>query len=178
MRFLKLQVLFLVVAVVVVGALIADVVLKNRAETALAEVVTTRVAQTTGVRAKITSFPFVGRIIASGHVPKVVVTAQNSEVGDIALSDVRVQVEDVEMDRDAAMDGRVVVKSIGRGTVQADLRQDQINRLLPRGYSVQLEQDKAAVSGPGASLGQVKTTAEGTIQLSVLNRVLLDLARR
>ena len=53
MRFLKLQVLLLLIAVVVVAALAADVVLKNRAETELAAEVSRRVPGTTGVEANI-----------------------------------------------------------------------------------------------------------------------------
>jgi hypothetical protein len=175
MRFLKIQVLLLLLAVVVVGALGADVVLKNRAETELVAQVTQRVPGTTGVEADISSFPFVGRLLISGTVPKVVITAQHADSGSIGLSDVRVVVEEVEMDSQAARDGKAVVKSIGRGSVQADLRANEINPFLPRGYRVDLQPGKATVSGPGASLAQFVTTPEGAIQLRVADRALVDL---
>ncbi len=177
MRFLKLQVLLLLLAVVVVGALAADVVLKNRAETELAAEVTRRVPGTTGVRAKISSFPFVGRLLLSGKVPTVVLTAQHAGAGDVlALSDIRVQVDDVEMDSAAAKDGRAVVKSIDRGSVRADLRVNELNSRLPRGYQVQLQDGKAVVSGPLAAQAQLVATPEGRIQLKVAGRALFDLA--
>ncbi len=175
MRFLKLQVLFLFLAVLAVGALGADVVLKNRAETELAAAVTQRVPGTTGVRAKISSFPFVGRLLLSDEVPRVVITAQHSTVGDLSLSDIRVQADDVEMDSDAAMDGRAVVRSIGRGSVEADLRQDVINDRLPRGFSVQLQAGRAVVTGPAGVQAQLVATPEGSIQLRAANRSLLNL---
>ena len=178
MRFLKVQVLLLLVAVVVVGGLGADVVLKHRAETELAAEVARRVPGTTGIETDISSFPFVGRLLVSGTVPKVVVTAQHADaaaLGAIGLSDVRVVVEDVEMDTTAARDGRAVVRSIGAGTVQADLRVNEINPLLPRGYQVELQPGKAVVRGPGASLAQFVTTPSGTIQLRVADRALVEL---
>jgi hypothetical protein len=175
MRFLKLQVLLLVVAVVAVGALAADIVLKNRAETELAAQVTERVPGTTGVRAKISSFPFVGRLLLSGKVPKVVVTAQHAGLSALSLSDVRVQVEDVEMDSGEAKAGRAVVRSIGQGKVQADIRLDQINPLLPRGFSVQAQAGKAVVDGPGSIEAQLVPTPEGTLRLQVANRSVLEL---
>lgn len=175
MRFLKIQVLLLLIAVVIVGAAAADVVLKNRAETELAAEVGRRVPGTSGIEADISSFPFVGRLLLSGTVPKVVVTAQHSDSGPIGLSDVRVVVEDVEMDSEAARDGRAVVRSIGSGSVQADLRVNEINPQLPRGYQVEIQQGKAVVRGPGASLAQFVTTPGGSIQLKVADRVLVDL---
>lgn len=174
MRFLKLQVLLLVLAVLAVGGLIFDVVLKGRAEAELADEVTRRVPGTTGVEAEISSFPFVGRLLLSGEVSKVVITAQHAGSGAVALSDIVVQVEDVAMDSDEAMGGRAVVQSIGRGSVQADLRQDQINSRLPRGYQVQMQAGKATVSGPAAAQATLVTTPEGSVQLRVAGRSLVD----
>lgn len=176
MRFLKLQVLLLLIAVVVVGALAFDVVLKNRAETELAAEVARRVPGTTGVKADISSFPFVGRLLLSGEVPKVVVTAQHTTVGELSLTDLRVQGDDVEMDTEAAKDGRAVVKSIGRGTAQADLRADQINSRLPRGFSVRLQSGKAVVSAPGGVQAQLVGTEKGGIALQAAGRNLFELA--
>jgi hypothetical protein len=174
-RLLKLQVLLLVLAVVVVATLAADVVLKNRAETELAHEVAARAPGTTGVDAKISSFPFVGRLLLSGTVPKVVVTAQHTSVAEVSLDDIRIEVDDVTMDSGAARQGKAVVQSIRRGSVQADLRQDQINSRLPRGYQVQLQAGKAALSGPNAGQAQLVTTPEGSVQLRAANRSLFDL---
>ena len=176
MRFLKLQVLFLLLGVVVVGAVAADVVLKNRAETELAAQIADRVPDTTGVRTRIRSFPFVGRLLVSGKVSHVDVTAQRSAAGGVALSDIRVRAEEVEMDSDAAMGGRAVVRSIKRGSVRADLGQDQINSRLPRGFQVQLQPGAAVVSGPGGAQAKLTVSPDGKVQLRIANRSLLDLA--
>ena len=175
MRFLKLQVLLLVLAVLAVGAVAADVVLKNRAETELAAQIANRVPETTGVRTRIRSFPFVGRLLVSGQVSHVDVMAQHSAAGGVALNDIRVRAEEVELDSGAAMDGRAVVRSIKRGSVQADLRQDQINSRLPRGFQVQLEPGSAVVSGPGGAQAKLTVSPEGRIQVRIANRSLLDL---
>lgn len=175
MRFLKVQVLLLVLAVLAVGALAFDVVLKNRAEAELAAEVADRVPETTGVQARISSFPFVGRLLLSNKVPKVVVTAQHTSVEQVSLNDIRVEVEDVEMDSDEAMDGRAVVRSIGRGSVKAELRQDQINSRLPRGFQVQIQQGRATVSGPNAVQAQLVNSPEGRVQLLVARRSVFEL---
>jgi len=175
MRFLKLQVLLLVVAVVVVGGLAADVVLKGRAEDELATKVEAKVPGTSGVSAKISSFPFVGRLLVSGKVAKVVVAAQHTSVADVSLDDIRIQVEDVEMDSGAARQGRAVVQSIGRGSVRADLREDQVNPRLPRGFQVRFQDNKATVTGPVAVPAQLVATPEGALQLRVANRSLFEL---
>lgn len=176
MRFLKLQVLLLLIAVVAVGGLAFDVVLKNRAETELAAEVGRRVPGTTGIEATISSFPFVGRLLLSGQVPKVVVTAQHSTVGELSLADVQVQAVDVEMDTGAARNGRVVVRSIGGGSAAADLRQDQINPRLPRGFSVQLQNGKAVVSGPSSVKAELVGTPEGSLALQAAGKTLYELA--
>ena len=175
MRLLKLQVFLLVLAVMVVAALGFDVVLKNRAETELASEVAARAPGTTGVGAKISSFPFVGRLLVSGRVPKVVVTAQHTSVADVSMEDIRIEVEDVKMDAQEARHGKAVVQAIRSGRVQADLRQDEINSRLPRGYQVQLSDGKAVVNGPVALPAQLVTTPEGSVQLRVANRSLFDL---
>jgi len=175
MRFLKLQVLLLVVAVVAVAGLGADVVLKGRAEDELASRVEARVPGTSGVSAKISSFPFVGRLLVSGRVSRVVVAAQHTAVASLSLEDIRIQVEDVEMDSGAARQGRAVVRSIGRGSVRADLREDQVNARLPRGYQVRFQDNKATVTGPVPVPPQLVATPEGSLQLRVANRSLFDL---
>ncbi len=176
MRFLKLQVMLLLLAVVAVAALGADIVLKNRAETELVAQINRRVPEANGVRARIRSFPFVGRLLVSGKVSQVDVTAQHSETGGLALSDIRVRVEEVEMDTDAAMDGRAVVRSIERGSLRADLREDRINARLPKQVQVRLEEGSATVSGPGGSEAKLTLSPEGKVQLRVANRLVLDLA--
>jgi len=176
MRFLKLQVLFLLIAVIAVGALAADVVLKNRAESKLEAQITEEVPETTGVRARIRSFPFVGRLLVTGQVSQVDVDVQHSAAGELALSDVRVRVEDVDLDTGEAMNGRAVVRSIKRGTVRADLRQDEINGRLPRQLQVQLQEGKAVIAGPGGTQAQLVVTPEGKIELRIANRSVFELA--
>ena len=175
MRFVKLQVAVLLVAAVAVVGLGADLVLKNRAENELATQVMARVPQTSGVRAKIRSFPFVGRLARSGEIAQLDVMAQHSGAGDLSLNEILVKVEGVEMDTGAAMRGRAVVRSIKRGSVRADLRQNEINSRLPKQFQVELQQGAAVVSGPGGSQAKLTVSPEGAIRLSIGERPLLDL---
>ncbi len=175
MRFVKLQVALLLVAVLVVAALGADVVLKGRAESRLAAEVTAQSPDTNGVRARIRSFPFLARLLTSGKVAQVDISAQHAEPGGVALTDVFVQLDEVELELDQARKGRAVVRSIGRGRVRADPRQDQINSRLPKQVQVQLEQGRAVVNGPGGTEGKLTISPEGMIQLRIGSRSLLDL---
>jgi len=173
--FVKLQVLSLFLAVVVVGALGADVVLKGRAEARLTAEVIARSPETSGVRSRIRSFPFVGRLLTSGTVSAVDITAQHANPGGVALTDLRVHLEDVELDRDAAIDGRAVVRSITRGRVQADLGQDQINTRLPKQFRIDLQPGTAKIEGPGKADGTLTLNPEGMIQLRIGNRTVFEL---
>lgn len=175
MRMLKTQVLLLLLAVVVVGGLGADIVLKNRAESRLAAEIVTRAPGTTGVQARIRSFPFVGRLLVSGRVAQIDVTAQHASPGGVSLFDIRLRVEDVVMDAGEATRGRAVVRSIGRGSLQADLGQDEINARLPKQFQVRLQQGAAVISGPGGAEGTL-TAKDGRVQLRVGGRSVLDLA--
>jgi len=175
MRFVRLQVALLLAAVVVVGALGADVVLKGRAEARLAAEVMAQSPDTNGVQARIRSFPFLARLLTSGKVAQVDITAQHANPGGVALSDLFVQLDEVELDPDQARRGRAVVRSIGRGRVRADLGQDQINSRLPRQFQVQLEQGRAVINGPGGTEGKLTISPEGRIQLRIGSRSLLDL---
>ena len=175
MRFVKLQVALLLVAVLVVAALGADVVLKGRAESRLAAEVMAQSPDTNGVRARIRSFPFLARLLTSGKVAQVDITAQHANPGGVTLTDVFVQLDEVELDPDQARKGRAVVRSIGRGRVHADLGQDQINSRLPKQVQVQLEQGRAVINGPGGTEGKLTISPEGKIQLRIGSRSLLDL---
>ncbi len=175
MRFVKLQVALLLVAVLVVAALGADVVLKGRAESRLAAEVMAQSPDTRGVRARIRSFPFLARLLTSGRVAQVDITAQHAEPGGVALSDVFVELDEVELELDQARKGRAAVRSIKQGRVRADLGQDQINSRLPKQFQVQLEQGRAVISGPGGTEGKLTISPEGKIQLRIGSRSLLDL---
>lgn len=176
MRFVKLQVFLLLVAVLLVGALAADLVLKNKAENRLTTEVAARSPETTGVQTRIRSFPFVGRLLLSGKVAQVDITAQHAGPGGVGLSDIRLRAEDVELDVGEATHGRAVVRSIGRGSVRADLGQNEINTRLPKQFQVQLQKGTAVVTGPGGGEGTVKVSPEGNIQVHMGSRSLLDIA--
>lgn len=175
MRFVKLQVAFLLLAVVVVGGFAADMVLKGRAEARLEAEVTARSPDASGVRARIRSFPFLARLLTSGTVSEVDITAQHANPGGVALTDLVVRLDEVELDVDEAKKGRAVVRSIGRGSVRADLGQDQINARLPRPVQVQLQEGRAVITGPGGAEATLVLTPEGVVQLRIANRTVLDL---
>jgi len=71
--------------------------------------------------ATITSFPFLGRLLASGSVPRVDVRVTGAAAGPLRLAAVEVEASGVVLDRGALLSGDVRVKAIHRGRVTVEL---------------------------------------------------------
>jgi hypothetical protein len=101
------------------------------------------------VSAKISSFPFVGRLLVAGEISQVDVAVRDLTVRGVTFASVGVRLRSVKIDRDALLeDRRVVLASIGRGTAVVEIAGDEISRLL--GVTVVLEEGNARVSVGGA----------------------------
>jgi hypothetical protein len=101
------------------------------------------------VSAKISSFPFVGRLLVSGEISQVDVAVRDLTVRGVTFASVGVRLRAVKIDRDALVqDRRVVLASIGRGTAVVEIGDDEISRLL--GVTVVLEEGNARVRVGGA----------------------------
>ena len=130
----------LVVAVLVV----ADVAARRVAEDQLRQRVVSRVQPDGPVDADISSFPFLGRLLLSGTVAEVKVSLTDLTVRGFTFASVGVELESVEIDRDALLEERrVALKSIGRGTAVVEVSADEISQLA--GVPVQLESGRARV---------------------------------
>ncbi len=164
------RVAVLIVVVVVVAAVAGDMVARRRAQATLVDAVVRNVPGATDVSASVSSFPFLGHLLVQGRVAEVDV-----RIGGVAapiggrsavdLTDVQVDVHDVDLDTGEALHGQARVTAIGRGHVQASISQDALQRLLPRGVSVHLAAGSAQVTGPLAGSAEIVATGTGKLAL-------------
>lgn len=145
----------------VVGALlVADLVARAWAEGQLRDRVIARVQPEGPVSASISSFPFVGRLLASGTISEVDVAVEDLTVRGVTFAMVGVRLRAVRIDRDAVVqDRRVTLAGIGRGTAVVEISGDEISRLL--GVTVLLERGQARVR-VGGTLVPVAARIEGS----------------
>ncbi len=113
-----------------------------------------------GASAAISSFPFLGRLLASGTISQVDVSVRDLTVRGVTFASVGVRLRSVRIDRDSLVqDRRVALASIGRGTAVVEISGDEISRLL--GVTVVLEPGQARVRVAG-SLVPVTARIEGS----------------
>src|SRR4029077_762919 len=85
--------------VVVVLLVVGDLLARGFAERQLSDRARAAVAGATGGDAEIRSFPFLGRLLASGSVPYLRVRVDHVGAGPIALTFVQVELDGVHLNR-------------------------------------------------------------------------------
>lgn len=146
----------LVVTLVVLGGLaaVADVVAEGVAEGELEARLEAEIPQASSVSARISSFPFLGRLLASGRVAEVDARARGLEVRGLDLDVVAVDLDGVTLDKRLLWDDqRVAVTDIDRGRVRVEVTQAALSERL--GVDVRLEAGRASVT-----IGGERVTAE------------------
>lgn len=153
----RLLLLFLVL--VLGGLVVVDVVARRAAEGHLRQIVVDRVQPGGEVSVRISSFPFLGRLLVSGTVSRVDAEVRDLTVGGMTFRRAGVRLHDVRIDRDALVEEqRGALESIGRGTALAELSEDELSRLV--GTRVDLEDGRARVDLGGGLVG-VEARLEG-----------------
>lgn len=156
-----------VLAVVVVGLLVvADLGARQVAEEQIAD----RVAATEGVqgqpRVRISSFPFLGRLLLSGTVTDLDVTVDDVEAERLRFATVAVDLEEVRISRDELLAGRrVVLRDVGRGTARAEIAQEELSRLL--GLPVTVEPGRVRVRVRGQQVTATASVRGNVLRLAV-----------
>ncbi len=112
------------------------------------------------VSASISSFPFLGRLLASGTISQVDVSVRDLTVRGVTFASVGVRLRSVRIDRDSLLDDRrVALASIGRGTAVVEITGAEISRLV--GVPVVLEEGRARAR-VGGVLVDVSARVEGS----------------
>ena len=144
----------------------ADVAVRGVAEAQLEDRVDAELATAGGSDVRIESFPFLGRLLTSGAVARVRVSATEVTAERITFSRVVLDLEDVTFDRSNLLSDRtVVLESLGRGTAVAEVTQDRISDLL--GVNVSLEPGRAQVRVAGRMVTANASVDDNTLRLTV-----------
>jgi hypothetical protein len=154
----RLITLLIVLAVIAVGLDVLDNLAKDRAESTIASRIE---ASSPGSHAtvRITSFPFLGRLAVSGHVPKMQADVTDVKSGDITFASIRLTIDNLRVDRNDLFSGKVKPLSIARGRVFADVSQASVDSIV----HLPLVLQAGHVSSEGVSVPVHLTVSGGSI---------------
>ena len=157
----------LLLAVVVAGLLVvADLGARSVVESQLADRVELAAEPQGTTSARISSFPFLARLLASGEVSRVRVATAGVTVEGLTLARLAVDLEDVTVDRDRLLSERkIVLTDLQRGTAEAEVTQEELSDRL--GVPVTLEEGRARVRVAGQTVTATASVTDNRLQLSV-----------
>lgn len=155
----------LVLAVVVIGMVIADVVVRTTAESALADGIRDNTVGVGSVTADIDSFPFTGRLLAGGHVSKVDVRLDDVTGYGIDVAQLRIEAFGLVLGRRALYGGGVRIEDVDSVTVTAVITEGAIRAVT--GADVRLRPGRAEVTVRGVTFTATAAVVAGTIRLTI-----------
>jgi hypothetical protein len=150
-----------------VGLLVAaDVGARSVAEHQLRDRVAAAVAPAGATSVRIESFPFLGRLLTSGSVSRVQVSAADVTVQGLTFARVSVDLRDVRFDRSRLLsDRKVVLSSLGSGVAEAEVTQDQLSARL--GVPITLTPGRAQVRAGGVPVTATASVSDNALHLTV-----------
>ncbi len=157
----------LFVAVLALVLLVAaDFGARQVAEEQIAE----RVAATEGVqgqaKVEITSFPFLGRLLASGTVTDLAVSVDEVQAERVRFATVAVDLDEVRVSRSELLsERRVVLQDVGRGRARAEMTEQELSRLID--LPVTLERGRARVRVAGQVVTATASVRDNVLRVSV-----------
>lgn len=158
MRKLLLVLLIAIVGLLIAADFAARVVVTNQLERNLAR----DVPSATSASVAIDSFPFLGRLVVSGKVATLHASVTDVDAGPLKLARATVDLQDVQIDRQALLrQRRVVLTSIGGGTATAEITQEQLSDAL--NVPVRLSNGKV-----GVRAGPLQASAKVTVRDNVI----------
>lgn len=144
----------------------ADVGVRSVAESQLRDRVEAAVTPAGATSARISSFPFLARLLTSGDVSRITVAATDVAVEGVTLARVAVDLHDVTLDRDRLISEQtVVLEALGRGTAEAVITQEELSARLD--VPVTLESGQARVRVGGETVTATASVSDNTLRLSV-----------
>lgn len=154
----------LALAFVVLLLLVADQAARVVAEAKLATRAREAARSPDSADATITSFPFLGRLLLSGSVPRVKVRVTGAEAGPLRLAVVEVEGTGVALDRSALLSGGIRLQGIETGVVAVELDGAALTEALH--VPVSVAGGKVLVgAGPAAVEAGVEVNRAGTLTL-------------
>jgi hypothetical protein len=157
----------LLLLVVILGLLVAaDVGVRSVAESQLRDRVATTATPAGATTAHIESFPFLPKLLLSGDVSRIKVSAAEVTVEGLTFARIGLDLSDVTFDRERLVSERkVVLADLGQGTATAEVTQDQLSERL--GVAVTLEAGRARVRVAGQTVTATAAVTDNTLRLTV-----------
>jgi hypothetical protein len=156
----------LLVVVLVAVLLVGDLAAKSVAESAVESGVRSRVQGVGAVDAQIHSFPFTGRLLASGEVSTLDLRLSDVTGHGIDLAWLRLEAKGLKLDRNVLLgSAHVRITAVDTVTVTADITEAEIRKVT--GADVRLLDGKAQVSAAGVTATADVTVTGGKIRLAV-----------
>jgi hypothetical protein len=144
----------------------ADVGVRSAAEQQLRDRVVAAARPAGPASARIESFPFLGRLLTSGAVSRITVSAADVTVEGLTLARVSVDLDDVTFDRGRLLsDRKIVLQSLGHGTAEAEVTQDQLSERL--GVPVTLVPGRVQVRVAGQLVTAKASVSDNTLHVTV-----------
>lgn len=151
--------IFLVIPTVILLALImGDQAAKSWAETKLAERAAAYYPPGVGSSASISSFPFLGRLLFLGSIPRIDINLDDLQVVPVVIRQLSLRVSDVKLDRGDLFAGKVHLEDIGRGTIVATVDGPSLARAV--GLDVRFAPGEVTVR---QRIQGVNVVAKGTV---------------
>ena len=144
----------------------ADIGVRSVAEQQLRDRVAATARPAGATSARIESFPFLGRLLTSGSVSRIRVSAADVTVEGLTFARISLDLKDVTFDRSRLLsDRKVVLDSLGRGTAEAEVTQDQLSERV--GVPVTLTAGRVQVRVAGQQVTAKASVSENTLRLTV-----------
>ena len=118
-----------------------------------------------GVDVTIRSFPFVGRLGIGGQVSRLEIVLKDVVGQAVNLARVRIDADDVELDRSALLGGDVQVTDVGEVRIAATITEAEVRRLTRA--DVDLADGRASVTLAGVRVTARVSVTGGAIRLGV-----------
>ena len=107
--------------VILLILIVGDQAAKGWAESKLAERAAAYYPPGAGSSASIHSFPFIGRLLFSGSVPRVDVNLDDVRIQEVLIRQLSIHVSDVKLNRSDLFKGRVHLDDVGAGKLVATI---------------------------------------------------------
>lgn len=114
-------ILLVIPTVVVLLLIVGDQAAKGWAESKLAQRAAAYYPPGSGSSASIHSFPFVGRLLVSGSVPRVDVNLDDLRIQAVLIRQLSIHVSDVKLNRSDLFHGKVHLDDVGQGKIVATI---------------------------------------------------------
>ena len=156
---------WLVALAVVAGLLaVADVGTRLVAQDQLNQRLDRAVPAASETSTDIDSFPFLGRLLASGEVSRLKVRLDRVQAERWRFSSVTADMRDVRVDRQTLLeDRRVVVTGVGRSRAVAEITQEDLSEAV--GVPVRLEDGRVVVAAGAVTVRVTPTVANRVLSL-------------